>query len=190
MMWRNRTRDIAPNEECIARGTKRFCQIDRTVAIRNLWLRPRSGTVYDELGMIRWRYAFRRNPSGWGSGNPFNKPDFVIADPDAKDEVIIRRVSFIPPVFSIRQAERSIGRIRMRSWFNKYSIEIEGEGSWVFRMPLFSTRFYGVSSAGPEIWVVVGPSKMEWNILLKPGVKEWPLLAALAFIHDECWHYA
>ena len=183
-MWRNRTRDIAPNEECVARGTKLLCQIDRGAAAH-------SGTVRDEHGIIRWRYAFRKNASGRGSENPFNKPDFVIADPDAKDEVIIRRASFIPPVFSIREAERSIGRIRMRSLFrNKYSIEIEGVGSWMFRMPLFTIRFYGVSSAGAEIWVIVGPSKMQWNILLRPGVKEWPLLAALAFIHNEWWNYS
>ena len=130
-MWRNRTRDIAPNEECIARGSKLLCQIDRGAA-------RHSGTVRDEHGGIRWRYAFRKNGSGRGSGNPFNKPDFVIADPDAKDEVIIRRASFIPPVFSIREAERCIGRVRMRSLFrNKYSIEIDGVGSWTFSMPLW-----------------------------------------------------
>jgi hypothetical protein len=56
-------------------------------------------------------------------------------------------------------------------------------------MPLFTIRFYGFSSAGPEIWVRVGRSKMEWNILIKAGVEEQPLVAALAFIHTEWWNY-
>jgi len=77
----------------------------------------------------------------------------------------------------------------MRSMFrNKYSVSIAGVNSWTFRMRLFTIRFYGVSSAGAEIWVVVGPSKMEWNILIKAGVKERPLVAALAFIHTEWWN--
>jgi len=78
----------------------------------------------------------------------------------------------------------------MRSPFrNKYSIEIDGAGSWMFRMPLFTISFYGVSTARAEIWVGVGPPKKQWNILLRPGVKEWPLAAALAFIHNEWWNY-
>ena len=144
----------------------------------------------DEQGVIRWRCAFRKNSSSRGWGNPFNKPDFVIAEPGAKDEVIVRRASFILPVFSIIESDRIIGTIRLRSMLrNKYSISIDGVNSWTFRMPLFSTGFYGVSSAGAEIWVVVGPSKMEWNILIRAGVKEWPLVAALAFIHNEWWNY-
>jgi len=182
-MWGNRTRAIAPNEEWVASGTKLPCQIDRGAA-------GRSGTVRDEKGVIRWRYAFRKNASGRGSWNPFNKPDFVIAEPEAKDEVIIRRVSFIPPVFNIIDASTIIGGIRMCSMFrNKYSISVHGVNSWTFHMPLFTIRFYGVSSAGAEIWIVVGPSKMDWNILIRAGVKERPLVAALAFIHNEWWHY-
>lgn len=182
-MWRNRTRAIAPNEECAACGTKLLCQIDRGGA-------GHSGTVRDEQGIVRWRYAFRKNASGRGSGNPFNKPDFVIAEPDSKVEVIVRRASFIPPVFNIIEAGRIIGTIRMRSMFrNKYSISIDGVNSWTFSMPLFTIGFCGIYSAGAEIWVVVGPSKMDWNILIRAGVKERPLVAALAFIHNEWWHY-
>jgi hypothetical protein len=79
----------------------------------------------------------------------------------------------------------------MRSMFrNKYSIDIVGLNSWTLRMPLFTVRFCGDSRAGSEIWVVVGPSKMEWNILIKAGIEERPLVAALAFIHNEWWNYS
>jgi hypothetical protein len=147
--------------------------------------------VLDEKGSIRWRYGVRNDAFGRRPGNPFNKPDFVIANSDTKDEVIIRRASFIPPVFNIMEADRVIGRVRMRSMFrNKYDIDIDGVNTWTFRMPLFTVRFFGDSSAGVEIWVAVGPSKIEWNILIKGSAKEWPLLAVLAFIHTEWWNYS
>jgi hypothetical protein len=182
-MWRDITRPIAPDEDSVERGTKFLCQIDRKG-------NGHSGEVRNEQDIVRWRYGIRRNASGRVLSNPFNKPDFVVAEAGTEDELIIRRASFMPPVFNIMRAGRVIGRIRMRSIFrNKYSITIDGVNSWTFRMPLFTIRFYGHSSAGPEVWVVVGPSKMEWIILIKAGVKEWPLVATLAFIHSEWWNY-
>jgi hypothetical protein len=149
-----------------------------------------SGAVLDEHEVIRWRYRIRKSSSVRRLGNPFNKPDFVIADSDGRDEVVIRRASLIPPVFNIIEAGRIIGRVRMCSPFrNKYAIDIDRVNSWTFRMPLFTIRFFGDSSTGPEIWVVVGPSKMEWSVLIKSDAREWPLLAALAFIHVEVWNY-
>jgi hypothetical protein len=182
-MHLNRTRAVAPDEECIAQGHKFLCQIDRGMD-------GHSGAVMDEHGVIRWRYGIRKNASPRRLGNPFNKPDFVIANPDGRDEVVIRRASFIPPVFNIIEAGRVIGRVRMRSLFrNKYAIDIDRVNSWTFRMPLFTIRFFGDSSAGVEIWVAVGPSKKEWSVLIKRDAREWPLLAALAFIHVESWNY-
>lgn len=72
---------------------------------------------------------------------------------------------------------------------NKYAVDIDGVDSWTFRMPLFTIRFFGDSREGVGIWVAVWPSMMQWNILIKAGVEEWPLLAALAFIHTEWWNY-
>lgn len=182
-MRRNRTRAVAPDEECVAQGHKFHCQIDPGVE-------GHSGAVMDEHGVIRWRYGIRKNASTRRLRNPFNKPDFVIADPEGRVEVVIRRASFIPPVFNIIEAGRVIGRVSMRSPFrNKYEIEIDRVNSWTFRMPLFTIRFFGDSSAGVEIWVAVGPSKKEWSVLIKRDAREWPLLAALAFIHVESWNY-
>ncbi len=152
------------------RGHKFLCQIDRGMD-------GHSGAVLDEHGVIRWWYGIRKSASARHLGNPFNKPDFVVADPDRKDEVVIRRASFIPPVFNVIKAGRVIGRIKMRSLFrNKYAIDIDGVNSWTFR-------------TGVEIWVAVGPSKKEWSVLIKRDAREWPLLAALAFIHVESWNY-
>jgi hypothetical protein len=100
-------------------------------------------------------------------------------------------VSFIPSFFDIMEKDDVIGRIGMRSILRiKYSIEINGAGSWTFRLPLFTVRFRGDSQTGTDIWVLVGPSKMEWNILLRCGVGDRHLVAALAFIHNEWWNYS
>ena len=68
---------------------------------------------------------------------------------------------------------------------NKYSISIDDVKTWTFRMPLFTIFFFGESKEGAEIWVRVGPSERQWIILIKPGVVQRPLGAALAFVHNE-----
>jgi hypothetical protein len=70
------------------------------------------------------------------------------------------------------------------------SIEIKGAGFWTFRLPLFTVRFRGDSQTGTDIWVILGPSKMEWHILIRPGISDPRLVAALAFIHNEWWNYS
>jgi hypothetical protein len=182
-MWRNKARFIIPDDECIAHGTKALSQIHRGAYVR-------SGEIRDDQDKILWLYGPRKRGSGWGLRNPFGKPDFVILSPDAKDEVIVRRASFVPPVFNIMEAGNVVGTIRMISIFrNKYSISLDGVGSWTFRMPLYTILFFGDSDAGIDIWVAVGPSEKEWSILIKPGVPQRVLVAVLAFIHNERYFY-
>jgi hypothetical protein len=147
--------------------------------------------VRDEQGTVRWRYGIRANSSNWGLGNPLKKPDFILSEPDEQDLTIIRRVSFVPSVFQILESGEPIGTVRMLSLLrNQYSISIDGVDTWTFRMPLYTIFFFGESRAGCEIWVRVGPSQKEWNILIKTGVTRRPLVAALAFIHNERYFYS
>ncbi|HTM41467.1 MAG TPA: hypothetical protein VL177_11170, partial [Terriglobales bacterium] len=88
------------------------------------------------------------------------------------------------------EAGKTVGRVKMCSLLrNKYAIELDGINAWTLRMPLFTLHFFGTSKADTDIWVAVGPSKMEWSVLIKRSTSEWPLLAALAFIHVEAWNY-
>jgi hypothetical protein len=172
-----------PDDACIADGTKLISQVHRGGG--------HDGEVRDEQGNLRWRYATRPNHSGLWLGNPLRKPDFVLAEANAKEETIIRRVSFIPSTSDIVEKGGVIGTIRMLSIFrNQYSISIGGVNSWSFRMPLFTVLFFGKSAAGFEIWVRVGPSEREWNILIKPGIAQRCIVAALAFIHNERYFYS
>jgi len=172
----------APDEECIEKGAKYFHQLGRGRA-RN------TAELWDENG-VRWRNRVRRQHSNWGWSNPFNKAEFLFGGPEGDVQLVIRRASFLPPVFEIIKADTVIGRIWMISPLrNRYRIEIRGVNEWTFVMPLFTICFYGRSGAGTDIWVEMGPSEGAWSILIRPGVDRVELAAALAFIHRERWLY-
>jgi hypothetical protein len=180
----NKMQAVAPDEKCLAEGGKYLCQIDRGN-------NGHTGMVRDEKGSIRWKYGVRASPSGRSLRNPFGKPDFVINDPSGKNEIVVRRASFIPPAFTVMEAGGSIGRIRLTTLLrNRYEIMLAGVQPLIFRMPLFTVRFWGGSQSGPEFWVAVGPSKMEWSILVKPGLDDRRLIAVLSFIHVEWWNFS
>jgi hypothetical protein len=42
-----------------------------------------------------------------------------------------------------------------------------------------------VSMGSAKIWVLVGPHKMQWNVLVHPTVDDVALVASLAFIHNQ-----
>jgi len=175
---------ISPNEACIAGGAKFTCQINRRDS-------HHAGVVRDEHGEVRWRYCLRKNDLGRGWKNPFKTKDFVVANPRTGEELIFRRGSFFPSRFTILDARDEIGVVCLTSLLrNKYTINVKGRQPWTFRMPLFTVRFWGGTDQSPEFWVIVGPSKMEWNILIKPALEDQPLVASLSFIHHQWWNYS
>jgi len=182
--WRNeRDTGVGPDEEVVKSGAKYFCQIDRGC-------RGRRGRILDEQGLLRWHYEFRKVPWGRWRSNPFNKPDFVAQNVDRKAELVISRASFLPSVFDIRAEGRVVGRLRMtRPLHTRYAIAIDGVTSLVFRMPLYTAGFWGDSNTGTEVWAGQGAMRMEWNILIRPGINDHWLVPALSFIHNERWRY-
>jgi ABC-type antimicrobial peptide transport system permease subunit len=83
------------------------------------------------------------------------------------------------------------GSLRVASVLrNRYTIQVDGKPLWTFRTPLFTVRFWGGTDEAAEFWVVLSPSKMDWSLLVKPGVEHQPLLASLSFIHSEWWNYS
>lgn len=173
-----------PDESCIAHGAKFACVIDRGGL-------NRTGKIFDEDGKICWHYAPRTNPGGRSWGNPLNKPDFVFTNTDQNSEIAIRRLSFVPSVFNVLDGTRVIGRIALDSFFGiKYRVLLDGYAVVTYRLPLFSLGFWGDTGGDPSIWVMVGPSKMQWNMLFKPGTDNSELVVSLAFIHNQWWNYS
>ena len=97
-----------PDKDCIARGAKYGCHIDHRAD-------GHSGVMRDQSGRVRWRYGMRYGSGEWSLKNPFTKPDFVVADQQTAEEFIVRRVTFIPSCFSVRDSSGVIGFIRMHS---------------------------------------------------------------------------
>jgi len=179
-----RRESLTPDEDTVARAAKYCFRIDREAD-------GHSGEVWDEQGAPLWRYGRHGVRPARTRSNPFRKRDFVFADTDGGAELLIRRASFLPPVFHIVENETIVGRIGLRSALrNKYAIDLQGMGHWTFRLPLFSVSFYGISDNTPGIWALVGPSKTEWNVLVRSGLPGRQLVAALAFIHTEWWNYS
>jgi hypothetical protein len=175
-------RTIAPDGDCIARGAKFRCLIDRR-------LYGHSGAVYDEHGDVRWRYGVRESYLGRSWGNPLDKMDFIVTDPQTGEEIVLRRVSFFPSRFTITDTQGERGTVCMVSILrNKYAINITGRRPWTFKMPLFRVGFWGETDESSEFWVRM-VTQMAWDILIKPGIDDQPLVAALSFIHIERWSY-
>jgi hypothetical protein len=173
-----------PDESCIAHGDKFTCVIDRDRL-------NRTGTIFDENGRPCWHYGPRTNPEGRSWGNPLNKPDFVFTNTEQNAELTIRRRSFVPSVFHILDGTQETGQIELQSVVGiKYRILLGDHASFTFRLPLFTVSFWGDTDGAPNIWIMVGPSKMQWNILLKPGTNNRELVVSLAFIHNQWWNYS
>jgi hypothetical protein len=148
------------------------------------------GRIYDRQGVIVWKYETDPPRPSHSLLNIIRKPDFVLLDPSGKEVLRIVRKMRFPARFSIVQDGREVGRIARRSVLrNKYSIEYEGGSAWLFRMTLFSVRFPGVSKEGNRVWILVGPSKKQWNVLVERQADSVKLVGSLAFLHREWWCY-
>ena len=171
------------SEECFNRCVKFFSKIGKGS-------NGRGGTIWNEHGVACQQYG-ERNSSVWNRfRSPFGNREFFVLNTDSSGELIFRKISYFRSVFEIVDGNIVIGMIRRRGVFrNRYSIDICGVGHWIFRMPLFSIRFQGESEDKVNIWVVVGPSKAEWNVLVAPDFNNRTLISVLAFIHNEYWNH-
>ncbi len=171
-----------PSDEIIEKGGMLTSRIHETVDY--------AGSILDESGDVVWRSETRPTRSPYSPANLLKKPAFVIVEPDGSEIAQVSRCRRLPPTFSIRNANGCVGTIRLRSVLrNLYSVSL-GSENWLFRMPLFHVDFGGVSDLGGRVWVRMGPSKKQWNILFALGVKHREMAVAIAFIHREWWCYS
>lgn len=175
---------MAPDKTTVENGAKYCFVLDQEN-------RFRTGKIWTENGNIEWHYGPQRNPLRYSLRNPFNKPDFAVFDKDERLTVAIRRVSLFPSRFQILNDDSVVGHIAMKgSLLNRYKIEIDGLGVCVFRMPLFTVYFHGEVDGHTGIWIIVGPSKMQWTVLARADLDDVRLLAALAFVHNQWFNYS
>ncbi len=78
-----------------------------------------------------------------------------------------------------------IGPINQRSFLrNKFTLNFTNGQKWIFRMPLFTARFNGLSETGEKIRVGVRTHNI-WYVSIDAHAASPQLVAALAFIHRE-----
>lgn len=175
-------RSLGPSSELMDRGLKVYSLIEFDP--------DAPGAIVNEEGVSQWRFRTEPRRLAWSLRNLIRKPEFVVFDSDGCELLRIRRERRLPPRFEMVQDSRIVGRIALCSVFrNKYSITLPDHTTWLFRMPLFTVVFRGESDKGSEVWVFVGPPKVQWNILLAGEGDRLYILSALAFIHRERWCY-
>lgn len=171
-------------------------EIERGASYRSLlaWELSFPGRIVAKSGedaILRWHCRTVPDRSPYSPLNLIRNPDFVLLDHEERESLRIRRYSRIPPRFNLIQNGDATGTIGLRSIFlNKYAINLKDGPTWTFRMPTFTNCFYAVSSSNSHVWVVMGPSKLDWTLLAEPATDDVRLLAALAFIHRRWWCYS
>jgi len=145
-----------------------------------------NGAIYNSLGEILWRFKTWQTGTGHYPYGVFHLPDFVVADPADKEVYRIKlKRQFSLGKFEMTENGAVICVIRQRSFLrNKFTLEFSNGQKWVFRMPLFSVRFGGISDSGAKVRVLVRTHNL-WHVWIDPAADNRQLVAALAFIHRE-----
>jgi hypothetical protein len=152
------------------------------------WEAHSPGVIRDAQGVVRWRYEIHPKRSSFSPLNLLARPDWVATEVDGREVLRVRRTGRFPRRVEMFENGVSVGTIRRRGLLrNRYDVELTSGPSWSIHLPLFTVHFGGVSSAGDNVWILVGPPKVQWNLLFQSGAADPRLLWALAFIHREWW---
>lgn len=140
---------------------------------------------YEGNGEILWRVKTLHKRPHYPYGF-FRLPDFVVYDKADKEVFRIKRERrFSLSQFVMVDNGLPICTIKQRSILrNKYSLDFGNSLKWVFRMPLFTVNFGGLSETSEKIRVRLWSHNI-WYVLIDTNVDSPQLVAALAFIHRE-----
>lgn len=149
------------------------------------------GSILEESGQVRWRFETQPRRSAYSPFNLLEKPVFVILDAESHEVLLIRKSPSASRQFDIIQDGTIVGIIRKRAILRPiYTLDFPSGSTWTVRMPLFSIQFQAQSTSGVTVWIRVGPSKKQWNVLVPAEGNNVCVIAALAFIHREWWCYS
>lgn len=144
-----------------------------------------SGEIYDSNGGILWRFKTLHKRPHYPYGL-FRLPDFVVHDRSDKELFRIKlERKWSLGQFVMLEAGLPVCTINQRSFLrNKFTLNFSNGQKWVFRMPLFTVRFSGLSETGEKIRVGVRTHNI-WYVSIDANADSPQLVAALAFIHRE-----
>lgn len=141
------------------------------------------GEIYDSNGGILWRFKTLHKRPHYPYGF-FRLPDFVVHDKADNELVRIKlEQKWVLARFVVIENGLSICTIKLRSILrNKYSLNFANGQRWIFRLPLFTVNFGGLSEMGEKIRVRVQTHNI-WYVQIDANIDSPQLVAALAFIH-------
>lgn len=144
------------------------------------------GKIYNSIGEVLWQTKtlhFRRPHYPYGF---FRLPDFVVYDSAEKEICRIKlKRRFGLAEFVMIENGVATCTIKQKSILrNKYTLEFSNGQKWVFRMPLFTINFSGISENGEKIQARLRAHET-WYVLIDVVADNPQLVAALAFIHRE-----
>lgn len=149
------------------------------------------GSIFAESGRLCWRFETLPRRSAYSPLNLFRKPVFVALDVESHEVLRIRVQPGATRRFDLIQDGLVVGTIQRRGFLRStYTCSFSGGPVWTVKMPLFTLLFQGKSTNGLTVWIRVGPSKKQWNVLTCLNGDDVRLIAALAFIHREWWCYS
>jgi hypothetical protein len=146
-----------------------------------------SGEIYVSSGEIRWRVKADFSGRPHHPYRRFQLPDFVVYDWTDREIYRFKVVrKLVLAHFVMVENGLPVCTIRQRSLFlNKYTLDFANGQQWIFRLPLFSVMFGGLSATGAKIRVRLLTHNV-WHVWMDEMADNPPLVAALAFIHREC----
>lgn len=144
-----------------------------------------NGEIYNSNGEILWRFKTLHKRLHYPYGF-FRLPDFVICDKTDKEIFRIKlERKWTLAQFMMLENGLAICTINQRSILrNKFTLNFANGQKWIFRMPLFTARFDGLSETGEKIRVGVRTHNI-WYVSIDANADSPQLVVALAFIHRE-----
>jgi hypothetical protein len=144
------------------------------------------GKIYNSIGEVLWQTRtlhFRRPHYPYGF---FRLPDFLVYDSAEKEICRIKlKRRFGLAEFVMIENGVTVCTIKQKNILrNKYALEFSSGQKWVFRMPLFTINFSGISESGEKIQARLWAHEI-WYVLIDATADNPQLVVVLAFIHRE-----
>ncbi len=119
-------------------------------------------------------------------------PRMRVLDAAGREEGIIRPEGLMPGVsYAMSRDGERVWTLSVRSIVRKHhALEWANADSWTFDTPFYWWQHLsGTSQGALRLFGGVGPMAQLWLIWIEPGWDTFDMLAAVAFLHRQWWHW-
>ncbi len=119
-------------------------------------------------------------------------PRMRVLDADGREEGIIRPEGLVPGVrYAMRRDGGLVWTLSVRSIVRKrHALKLANNDLWTFHTPFFWWyHLMGTTLGVPRLVGTVGPGLWVWQMWIEPGRDTIDLLAAVAFMHRQWFHW-